>query len=405
MMMDFLSIKSEYESYKVHIENTENTMKSISSFFINSQKNLNDFAENTKDNINKLFHNLLECDNRSTHIKKFFEFCRIFERHIMKLIAISKKIQSELILPTNDFSKYIINSNNTQLIELKKIFDDVSNKKKQYDLTKHFYYNSCKRAEKQEKILIKEMNNKNSTDNSIKEQSEILGNLKVESELECQKYRNEYKTMNELFSKMNVKYLNIINILKDNEEKRINYISFHLEKYISLIEEERNSLDSCLNSIGRSENRESNKLISFKVKLDEDMKMYQDKFNFMYKSNQRFMNEDFISYDIYRRKIESIINSTKNLIQKGNDIDLFDTPISNTIIQTSSNDYNQSIFNIENENIVLENNDSIIYNNLFTENPVNINKKLSTEFLKKLNSNVAFCEKILNKSLSEFFYK
>ena len=53
----------------------------------------------------------------------------------------------------------------------------------------------------------------------------------------------------------------------------------------------------------------------------------------------------------------------------------------------------------------MENNDSIIYNNLFTENPVNINKKLSTEFLKKLNSNVSFCEKILNKSLSEFFYK
>ena len=135
------------------------------------------------------------------------------------------------------------------------------------------------------------------------------------------------------------------------------------------------------------------------------MKMYQDKFNFMYKSNQRFMNEDFISYDIYRRKIESIINSTKNLIQKGNDIDLFETTIFNTIIQTSSNDYNQNIFNNENENIVLENDDSIICNNLFTENTVNINKKLSTEFLKKLNSNVSFCEKILNESLSEFFCK
>ena len=72
--------------------------------------------------------------------------------------------------------------------------------------------------------------------------------------------------MNEPFSKMNVKYLNIINILKDNEEKWINYISFQLEKYISLIEEERNSFDSCLISIRRSENRESNKLISFKVK-------------------------------------------------------------------------------------------------------------------------------------------
>ena len=72
MMMDFLSIKSEYECYKAHIESTENTMKSISSFFVNSQKNLIEFAENTKNNINELFHNLLNCDNRSTHIKKFF---------------------------------------------------------------------------------------------------------------------------------------------------------------------------------------------------------------------------------------------------------------------------------------------------------------------------------------------
>ena len=32
-MMDFLSIKSEYDSYKEYIENTNNTMKSISTFF------------------------------------------------------------------------------------------------------------------------------------------------------------------------------------------------------------------------------------------------------------------------------------------------------------------------------------------------------------------------------------
>ena len=407
MMMDFLSIKSEYESYKAHVDNTENTMKCISSFFINAQKNLNDFAENAKDNINKLFHNLLECDNRSTHIKKFFEFCRVFERHIMKLITIAKKIQSELILPTSDFSKYIINSNNTQLIELKKIFDDISNQKRKYDLTKHMYFNACKKAEKQEKILINEMNNKNSTNNSINDQSQILANLKVESELESQKYRNEYKITNELFSKMNIKYFNIINILKDNEEKRINYISFHLEKFISLIEEQKNSLNTVLVSIGKGEKSQTNKLISFKVKLDEDMKIYQDKFNFMYKSDQRFINEEFVSYDVYRRRIESIINNTKNLIKKGNDIDLFDTPVSNNIsnIPISSNDYNQNIFSIENENIVLENNDSIIYNNLFTENPVNINQKLFAEFLKKLNTNVSFSEKIMNKSLSEYFYK
>ena len=407
MMMDFLSMKSEYESYKEYIENTENTMKCISTFFINSQKNMNDFAQNTKNNINELFHSLLKCDNRSTHIKKFFEFCRVFEKHIIKLLNISKKIQSELILPTNDFTKYIMNSNNTQLIELKKIFDDISNQKRKYDLTKNLYFDSCKKAEKQEKILINEMDDEFSTNNSINEQNRILASLKVESELESQKYRNEYKITNELFSKMNIKYFNIINILKDNEEKRINYISFHLEKFISLVEEEKISLNSALLSVGRGEISNSNKLISFKVKLDEDMKIYQDKFNYIYKLNERFINENFISYDIYRRKIEYIINNSNNLIQKGNNFDLFETPEQSIIsnIPTPSNDYSQNIFNFGNEDVSLENNDLIIYNSLFNENPVNINQKLFSEFLKKLNVDVSFCDKIMNKSLSEYFYK
>ena len=34
------------------------------------------------------------------------------------------------------------------------------------------------------------------------------------------------------------------------------------------------------------------------MKLDENMKMHPDKFNFMYKSKQRIMNEDFISYNL-----------------------------------------------------------------------------------------------------------
>ena len=250
------------------------------------------------------------------------------------------------------------------------------------------------------------MNKKNSTNISINEQNEILAKLKMESGLEYQKYKDEHKITSDLFSKMNVKYFNIINILRDNEEKRINYISFHLEKYISLIEEQKNSLNAGLISIGRSETNGKNKLMSFKVKLDEDMKIYQDKFNYIYKSDERFINENFVSYDIYRRKIESIINNTNNLIQKGNDLDLFNTPMSPfPNMQTSSNDYNQNIFSIGNENVVLENNDSIIYNNLFSENPVNINKKLFSDFLKKLNNNVSFCDEIMNKSLSEYFYK
>ena len=402
--MDFLSIKSEYDSYKEYIENTNNTMKCILTFFINSQKYLSEFSQNTKDSLNQLFHNLQKYGNRSTHIKKFYEFCRIFERHLIKLLSISKKIHSELILPTNDFAKYIMNSNNTQLIELKKIFTDVINQKKKYEAIKSSYFNICKRAEKQEKALINEMNKENSTNVSINDQNEILTNLRIQSQDECQKYKDEHKTTNDLFEVNNQKYFNIINILKDNEEKRINYISFHLEKYISFLEEEKNSLDSTLLSMGKGEKENTNNLIVFKVKLNEDMKIYLDKFNFIYKPNERFINENFLLYDIYRRNIETIINSSNNLIQDEN-LDILDTPTPNfSSLPQISNDYNQNAFNFASENIVLDNNDSIIYNNLFTEKPVNINKKLFSDFLKKLNNDLKFCEKIIDKALGEYFY-
>ena len=408
-MLDYLSIKSEYESYKEYIENTNNTMKCISTFFINFHKNLSDFSQNTKDSINELFHNLLKNDNRSTHIKKFFEFCRVFERHLLKLLTISKKIQSELILPTNDFVKYIMNSNNTQLIELRKIFNDIMNQKKKYESIKNTYFSSCKKAEKQESILVNEMNKKNSTEDSIHQQNEILTTLRIESQNECQKYKDEHKITSDLFETNNKKYFNIINTLKDNEEKRINYISFHLEKFISFIEEEKNSLNLTLTSMGRGENEKENKLISFKVKLDEDMKIYLEKFNYIYKTNKRFINENFLLYDIYRRNIEAIINNSNNFIQNGNDLDLYDTPILNfSKYHQSTNDYNQNVFNISTDNssdnnISLENNDLLIYNNLFTESPVNINIKLFSDFLKKLNNDISFCEKILKKCISEYF--
>ena len=401
--MDYLSIKSEYNSYKEYIDNTNNTMKSISTFFINSQKNLNDFAQNTKESLNQLFHNLLKYDNRSTHIKKFYEFCRLFERHLLKLLSISKRIHSELVLPTNDFSKYIMNSNNTQLIELKKNFTEIENQKKKYESIKSAYFSSCKKAEKQEKILVNEMNKKNSTENSIYGQNEILTKLRMDSQNLCQKYKEEHKITSNLFEINNKKYFNTINIIKDNEEKRINYISFHLEKFISLLVEEKKSLIKTLISIGRGENEDNNQL-TFKVKLDEDMKIYQDKFNYVYKPNERFINENFLLYDIYRRNIEAIINNSNNFIQKGTDLDSSETPFQNYSTPQSSNDFNQNVFNNVNDNIVLESNDLIIYKNLFAEKPVNINKKSFSDFLKKLNNDISFCEKIINKSLNDFFY-
>ena len=43
-------------------------------------------------------------------------------------------------------------------------------------------------------------------------------------------------------------YFKIINHLKENEEKRINYLSFHVEKFIAILTEENNSLTKVIDS-------------------------------------------------------------------------------------------------------------------------------------------------------------
>ena len=118
--MDYFSLLSEYESYKSYIENSTNSMTHIFNFFANYQKNLNDFSTITQKNLKDLFSNLLKFDTKSTHIKKFFALFRLFEVHLVKLSTIAKKINNELVQPTSDFTKFLSNDNNSQLIEFQK---------------------------------------------------------------------------------------------------------------------------------------------------------------------------------------------------------------------------------------------------------------------------------------------
>ena len=406
--MDFLSIKSELDSYKEYIENTNNTMTCILNFFINSKKSLSDYAQTTQSSLNELFKNLMKYDNRSAYIKKFFEFFRLFEKHLSNLINISKKIEKQLIKPTIDFIKFISNDNNAQLIELNKVFNVVSNQKKKYDQIKQNYFDSCKKAEKQEKVLLTEMEKKKSNVNSINNQNNILTKLRINSQNEYQKYKEEYKITDNLFDDCNKKYFPIINSLKDNEEKRINYLSFHLEKFISFIDEEKNSYITMLSSISNEDSNKKNNIFK-SAKINDDMEIYSEKFNFIYKSEKRFINEKFLLYDIYRRNIESIISISNSIIRRDRNIEDFD-PNSQFPGDYPKNakpifmEYNMSNnLRFESSNFSLGDNEQLIYNSLFSENPFNINKKLFTDFTKKLRNDTKFAENFVDKVLCEKF--
>ena len=401
--MDFLSLSKEYDSYKEHIENSSYSMNYFLDFFQTFQKNLNDYATNIHKSLNNTVTNLIKFDNKSTYIKKFFTVMRLFETHLLKLISISKKIFSEIVKPTSDFYKYIINDNNNKLNELRKIINETSFAKKKYENTKKEYLLSCRKITEQEKVLLKEMDNKNNNNEiNIKNQNDLLTQLRIDSQLMCVKYKEDYKALNEIYDLNNKKYFPIINDLRDNEEKRINFIFFNLEKFISYLTEKNNSLNEFITNLKQEDTNKN----FMKVKLEQDMNKYKEKFNFCKKENIRFIKEDLFLYEIHKKNLDLIIKNPNYLNNANNNINnINNISLNNNLLPYIS--YNHNVFNFETVKVKLNYDDQIIFNNLFDntlDNPNLDNKKFSS-FKKRLIDDIKFSEEIIDKMLGEVFQR
>ena len=380
--MDFLSLSSEYESYVEYINNSSMTMTCFINFYNSIQNSFNIYSKNIRDSLNLLFTNLIQFDNRSTLSKKFFEFYRLFEKYLSKLDSLSQKISTQIVQPTLDIQKHFKSKTDSEMAKLSEIINSTINQKKKCEIIKHNYFDYSKAAETQEKSLIKVMEQDNNQQN-INYQNGILTKLRIEAAEECQKYKNILNETNKLYDINNDKYFPIINSLKDCEEKRLYFLYSNFQKFISILSEQKNSLNFVLSNFGNED--------IVKVKIEEDMIMYQEKFSYIYKPNQRFIKEDFLLYDIYRRNIESIIKSSNKLIKQNN------IPIPNLDINYIGN-------NIKSQ-IKLEQNDEMVFNNLFSNNPYNINRKLIVAFENKLKIDDSFAKNIIDKMLNEIFKK
>ena len=380
--MDFLSLSSEYESYVEFINNSSMTMTCFINFYTSLQNSFNIFAKNTRESLNVLFTNLIQFDNRSTLSKKFFEFYRLFEKYLSKLDLLSEKISTQIIQPTLDIQKFFKSKTDSEMVKLSEIINSTINQKKKYEIIKHNYFDCSKAAEAQEKNLIKVMEQDKNQQN-INYQNGILTKLRIEATEECQKYKNILNETNKLYDINNNKYFPIINNLKDCEEKRLYFLYSNFQKFISILSEQKNSLNFVLSNYGNED--------IVKVKIEEDMLMYQEKFSYIYKPNQRFIKEDFLLYDIYRRNIETIIKSSNKLIKQNN------IPIPNLDINYIGN-------NTKNQ-IRLDQNDEIVFNSIFSNNPYNINRKIFVAFENKLKTDCNFAQNVIDKMLNEIFKK
>lgn len=365
--MDFLSLSTEYNSREEHLLNVENTMTSFYNFFSSMQRSLYQYSTNTHNSLQNLFNVLMKYDNHSSNSKKIFDFYRLFEKHLTKVQAISNTFDTELVKPTVLITNHLKEKNINELSNLKKLISSTIEQKKKYEIAKHSYFDSCKKAEIQER---KVSDSKNPIEE--KKQHDILYKLRIEAEEESQRYKAEHKKTNDLYEENEKKYIPIVNNLRDNEESRINFISFHFEKFINYFEDFANSIQNVIKSLHES---------IVQVQTENDIKLYDEKFSFIYKNKERFLKEDYFTYDIYRRNIESIINKNKIFHNNGVPFPSIDPGYLSRSI----------------DEIKLEQNDEIVYASLFSN--VNMEKRYLIIFENKLKNDTTFAKKVVDKML------
>ena len=380
--MDFLSLTTEYESREEYFNNVQTTMSSFHNFYSSLQKSFYQYSVNSHTALELLFNNLMKFDNRSSHSKLIFDFYRLFEKHLTKAKNISNTFTKELIEPTELITNHLREKNYNELVQLKKIINTTIEQKKKYEISKHSYFDSCKRAEVQEKKVVDNLNSKNSNPTEAQRQHDILYKMRTEAEEENQSYKEEHKRTNDLFTENEKKYFPIINNLRDNEESRINFISFHFEKFIHYLEDFSSSLANVLQLLKDS---------VVKIKIDNDMKLYEEKFSYLYKNKERFLKEEYFSYDNYRRNIEAIINKNKQFQSNGVPLPSIDPGF----LLKSDND------------IKLEQNEEMVYLSLFSN--VEMEKRYLIVFENKLKNDYLFARKVIDKMLvlfkARYYYK
>jgi hypothetical protein len=139
--------------------------------------------------------------------------------------------------------------------------------------------------------------------------------MRAAAENNCQTYKFELVRLNHLtqnktnkiYEESEKKYFPMLEKLKLNEENRISFVKFHFEKFSKLIEEHTTNTTDLYNRL-------HNSLVE--IKIEDDLKLFDEKFNYLYKNHERIPKEEFMNYDIYRRNMDKLI--TSHFIQNEN---------------------------------------------------------------------------------------
>ena len=286
--MNFANLEKEIATYKDLSKKVEQTLSKLSLFFKTFSSEGIIFLEKSKKSLDDFYQELYKENHTTTYNISFTNFYQDFKSFLGKtkdlLIIIDKNI-------SNKISEYIgehqaVNEEtNTKLYSM---LVKLNENKSKLEKFKHNYFDACKIAMDQEK----KMKGKNKF-------KEIMSKYETISENQKQIYKEELAKFNKVLDENEEQYQSVINNYLNEYKNKLKFLVEMMNKFVEYGKNYGEFHKEILIKIER--------FTQF-VNIKRDMEYFLKDINFINENKRRFLNEQFLDYEIFKKNIEKNSN-------------------------------------------------------------------------------------------------
>ena len=223
------------------------------------------------------------------------DFVTSSKRYYINFEQFLSKITKEIIQPTDIQIVNYNNETNTIILDLSKLNSILQENKLKVEKFKHNYFDASKDMMEHEQKVIKYVEGTNVKQEIIKSLHEQLAKYQKICDGHEQVYKSELSKMNKTLEEIESKYQKIISSLKNQEINRINSAIYVFNQLYNIRNDYLNKENDYLKRIEK---------INVEIDLQKHIEKYDNYMSFLKDNHKRFLNEQFLNYEVFKRNLE-----------------------------------------------------------------------------------------------------
>ena len=279
----------EIKEHQVFLKQSETTFGKLSTFFKEFGKNGIKFIEKSQKSFEEFFNELKKEDNSTTLnislTNVYNEYTLFFEKIKIFFNSLDKNIGENI----SAYEKEYKLKNKENINKLNKLSLKINEIKKQLDITKNNYFDSCKEImDIEKKIDPKKMN-----DEDLIKYTQKKIKAKENSEEKKNMYQKEVKAFNTFLDKNEDEYISIKAFFKNDQNSKIIYYMDILNRVNLIIKDHGELLSNTIKKVNKYKED---------INIRRDLKLFDHDFNHLNSiTKKRFIQEHFLNYDLRNR--------------------------------------------------------------------------------------------------------